>query len=198
MTANPYPEERKWYESPKSMKRALGDDPAPAPSHPSRNVPANYRDVRGWGADLDPANRPMFPKELPSDVTTARGEVRDWQTPAMKVLMSVEHPNLTPVFGTSCPPKGLSGLLREYAYQFGEGTNRRWMTLVLADRVDMIESMVADAFRGRGDNYIAEKAWSAKWKYADSAQRRRYATIATAAVGGIAVAMVLRKALSRR
>jgi hypothetical protein len=113
----------------------------------------------------------------------------------MKVHMSVEHPNLTPVFGTSCPPKGLSGLLRDYAYQFGEGSNRHWMTLVLADRVDMIESMVADAFRGRGDNYIAEKAWPANWKYADDAQRRRYAMMAAAAVGGIVAAMLLRKAL---
>jgi hypothetical protein len=195
MSANPYPEERKWYEMPKSAKRALGDDPAPAPSHTRRHVPANYRDVRGWGADLDPANRPMFPKELPSDVTTARGEVKDWQTSSMKVHMSVEHPNLTPVFGTSCPPKGLSGLLRDYAYQFGEGSNRHWMTLVLADRVDMIECMVADPFRGRGDNYIAEKGWSANWKYASGAQRRRYASIAAAAVGGIAVAMLLRKVL---
>lgn len=23
----------------------------------------------GWGADLDPRNRPMYPMELPSDVT---------------------------------------------------------------------------------------------------------------------------------
>jgi hypothetical protein len=193
MTATPYPEERKWHESPKSTKRALGDDPAPAPSHTKSNVPANYRDVRGWGVDLN--TRPMFPRELPSDVTTVRGEVRDWQVPTMKVHMSVEQPNLTPVFGTSCPPKGLSGLLRDYAYQFGEGANRHWMTLVLADRVDMVESMVVDLFRGRGDNYIAEKAWSAKWKYADTAQRRRYATMAAAAVGGIAVAMVLRKVM---
>jgi hypothetical protein len=193
MTATPYPEERKWYDVPKSTKRALGDDPAPAPSHTRRNVPANYRDVRGWGVDLE--HRPMFPKELPSDVTTARGEVRDWQVPVTKVYMSVEHPNLTPVFGTSCPPKGLSGLLREYAYQFGEGANRHWMTLILADRVDMIESMVADLFRGRGDNYIREKAWSAKWKYAHDAQRRRYAAMGAAAVGGIAVAMLLRKVL---
>jgi hypothetical protein len=59
----------------------------------------------------------------------------------------------------------------------------------------MVESMAADLFRGRGDNYIAEKAWSANWKYADGAQRRRYATIAAAAVGGIAVAMVLRKVM---
>src|SRR3954468_17267519 len=86
MTANPYPEERKWYDSPKSTKRALGDDPAPAPSHTRSHVPANYRDVNGWGVDLN--NRPMFPRELPSDVTTVRGEVRDWQGAAEKGDMS--------------------------------------------------------------------------------------------------------------
>src|SRR5207253_7460861 len=87
--------------------------------------------------------RPMFPRELPSTVETVRGDVKDWQKPKVKVHMSNEHPNLTPVFGTACPPKGLSGLLRDYAYQYGEATNRHWMTLLLADRVDMVETMIA-------------------------------------------------------
>jgi len=197
MTTNVlHPEEEKWTRSSPGTKRALGDDPAPAPGHSARNVPADYRQVNGWGADLDPANRPSIPRELPSDVTTVRGDVRDWQTPHQKIYLSVEHPNLTPVFGTSCPPRGLSKLLRDYAYQFGEGANRHWMTLMLADRVNILESMVSEAFRGRPDNYIKEKGWAAKVKYADPARRRNAMIFGAAVLGAVAVGLVLRTTLA--
>src|SRR5215210_1454020 len=104
MSTDLYTEEQQWTRSDPSKKRALGDDPAPAPSHSARHVPDDYRKVNGWGADLDPANRPAIPRELPSDVTTPRGDVGERQVPTMKVHQSIEHPDLTPVFGTSCPP----------------------------------------------------------------------------------------------
>ena len=126
-------------------KRSLGEDVAPAPGHSIANAPRDYKSVPGWGVDLDPKNRPSYPKELPSTVMTARGDVQDWQEPPHRIHLSNEHPNLTPVFGTSCPPQGLSGLLRDYAYQFGEASNRHWMTLMLADRVNMVESMFTEA-----------------------------------------------------
>lgn len=139
-------------------KRTRGEDPAPSPHHEFNGIPANYREINGWGADLDPKNRPSFPMEYPSDVKTVRGPVKHWQQPRTKIHQSNEQPGLTPVFGESVPPRGLSGLLRDYAYQYGEGTTRHWMTLMLADRVDIVESMVVDAFRGRPDNYVKEKA----------------------------------------
>jgi hypothetical protein len=125
-------------------KRTLGEDSVPAPSHSGEHVPADYRTINGWGADLDPANRPAVPRELPSAVTTVRGEVKHWQQPRMKIFMSNEMPGLTPVFGETCPPHGISGMLREYAYQFGEATSRHWMTLMLADRVERIEVELSD------------------------------------------------------
>lgn len=146
-------------------------DTSLAPQHVTSTVPRDYKQVPGWGVDLD--HRPSYPKELPSDVTNARGAVGDWQIPHDKVYVSVEHPNLTPVFGTSCPPRGLSGLLREYAYRYGEGTNRHWMTLILADRIDIAESIVTDALRGRPDRFIQEKGWKANWKYGISPSMKR-------------------------
>ncbi|MFP5247252.1 MAG: hypothetical protein ACLGH0_11210, partial [Thermoanaerobaculia bacterium] len=122
-------------------------DTTPDPHHVSSTVPSDYRQVKGWGVDLH--ERPMFPREFKSNVKNVRGEVKHWQIPHTKVHMSVEHPNLTPVFGASRPPKLLSGLLRDYAYKFGEGANRHWMTLIVADRVDMIESLIVDALRGK-------------------------------------------------
>ncbi|HJT17901.1 MAG TPA: hypothetical protein VJ853_10950 [Thermoanaerobaculia bacterium] len=127
-----------------SRKRTLGEDPVPVPSHTAEHVPADYRTINGWGADLDPANRPAVPRELPSNVTTVRGDVKHWQQPHQKIFMSNEMPGLTPVFGETCPPHGVSGALREYAFQFGEATSRHWMTLMLADRVERIEAELWD------------------------------------------------------
>ncbi|HEX8151734.1 MAG TPA: hypothetical protein VF698_01355 [Thermoanaerobaculia bacterium] len=177
-----------------AMKRSLGEDVVPSPGHSTANLPADYRTVNGWGADLDHANRPSYPKELPSNVRTARGEVRDWQVPHTKVHVSNEHPNLTPAFGASVAPKGLSGMLRDYAYEFGEATNRHWMTLVLADRVDMVESMITSALRGKPDNYIREKGWTAYLTY-DPARRRKAMLIGATAIGAIAFGVLLSRAM---
>jgi hypothetical protein len=151
MTFAPYaPEEQKTTRSTAqtrkaaSEKRTLGEDAVPSPGHSTKNLPRDYREINGWGADLDPANRPSYPRELPADVMTARGDVRHWQRPQQKVYMSNEHPGLTPVFGETCPPAGLSGMLRDYAFQFGEATNRHWMTLMFADRVNVLESRMRD------------------------------------------------------
>ena len=174
-------------------KRTLGEDPVPSPGHSTANLPNDYRQINGWGADLDPANRPSFPKELPSTVMTARGDVKHWQQPRTKIHVSNEQPGITPVFGESCPPHGISGLIRDYAYQYGEATNRHWMTLMLADRVDVYESAIADMLRGE---YARNKGWSAYKKYGN-ARRSRYVTLGLAALGAIAVGLVLTTAMNR-
>jgi hypothetical protein len=156
-----------------------------------------YQRVRGWGADLDPANRPAVPKEKPSNVTNVRGDVPlSRQVPTTKIFLSVEHPDLTPAFGTSCPPRGLSGMLRAYAYQFGEGRLRRWMTLMLADRVDVIEGLVDDVSRGHVPNWPKERGLKAEISHSDGARKRRDLMIAGAAVG-IAALVVLWPRIAR-
>jgi hypothetical protein len=177
------------------MKRSRGEDVVPAPGHIGMDVATDFRQINGWGADLDPANRPSYPKELKSDVRSVRGEVRDWQVPHTKVHISNEQPNLTPTFGASVPSRGLSGLLRDYAYEYGEGTNRHWMTLVLADRVDMMESMITSALTGRPDHYIREKGWSAYVKY-DPAAKRKLMTFGAVVLGAVAAGLVLQSVLS--
>lgn len=163
------------------------------PHHVTNTVPSDFRKVKGWGADLH--ERPMYPMELPSDVKNVRGDVRDWQVPHDKVHMSIEQPGLTPVFGTSCPPRGLSGLLRDYAYKYSEGTNRHWMTLVIADRVDILESMVVDALRGHPDRYIKERAWSQNLKYGlgPGQKKRMPLYIGGAILAGLAIASLMRR-----
>lgn len=70
---------------------------------------------------------------------------------------SIEHAFLTPVFGTSSPPRGLSGVIRKYAYRrFSEGRAAHWLLLIGADRVDAIESHLASFATLRPDNPITE------------------------------------------
>lgn len=47
--------------------------------------------------------------------------------------------NFPPVFGTDCPPKGLSGLLRKLAYGYPDHMARHWLMLLASDRVDSAE-----------------------------------------------------------
>lgn len=42
----------------------------------------------------------------------------------------------TPVFGTSCPLRGPSGLVRRWAYRYPEHQAKRWILLLFADRVE--------------------------------------------------------------
>src|SRR5438046_740000 len=67
--------------------------------------------------DRDPRVRPgvpMLPEE-PTPVPTAAPVVA-WQQSDVPVLVSVDVGELTPVFSTAVPPRGLSGLMRRRAY----------------------------------------------------------------------------------
>lgn len=113
---------------------------------------------------------------------TVRGEVAHWQQVRGKVYVSNEQPGLTPVFGETQQPGGASEKLRDYAFEFGEGTNRHWMALMAADRMERMGKLAGDALRGRPDNWIAEKGWFASYTY-----RQSNRTLITAALlfGGV-------------
>lgn len=100
------------------------------------------------GIDQAKERRPGVPMEhAPEPVANAH-----WITPEMQpahdeVLRDVQHETLTATFGTSCPPHGLSGVLRRAAYRMPDYHARRWLLLVFADRVDAIESTIVGAFK---------------------------------------------------
>jgi hypothetical protein len=114
--------------------------------------------IPGWGADLDPRDRPSVPKlQLDPGRTGAHWEFPDRQPENWPRERSMEHAFLTPVFGTSCPPKGLSGRLRRLAYaRYSEARAAHWLILLGADRVDMIESTLGSFLTSRPDNPITE------------------------------------------
>src|SRR4051794_41570367 len=73
--------------------------------------------IPGWGADLDPKDRPSVPRErFDPTVTGAHWEFPDRQPEKWPRERSIEHKVLTPAFGTACPAEGLSGAIRKLAY----------------------------------------------------------------------------------
>src|SRR5690554_4517860 len=73
--------------------------------------------IPGWGADLDPADRPSVPRErFDPSLSGAHWTFPERQDENEPRERSIEHQQLTPVFGTSVPLRGLSGAIRRYAY----------------------------------------------------------------------------------
>jgi hypothetical protein len=114
--------------------------------------------IPGWGADLDPKDRPSVPRlQLDPSRTGAHWEFPERQDEKYPRERSMEHAFVTPVFGTAQPLKGLSGVIRRYSYKrFSEGRAAHWLLLIAADRVDVVESNVASIFQGKPDNPITE------------------------------------------
>ncbi len=124
-------------------------------------LPESYDQLRaripGWGADLDPADRPSVPKERPPSLDGAHWDFPERQPERWPRERSIEHAFLTPVFGTSCPPKGLSGVMRKVAYKrYSEARAAHWLLLLAADRVDALESALASFATLRPDNPVTE------------------------------------------
>jgi hypothetical protein len=114
--------------------------------------------IPGWGADLDPADRPAFPQErFDPSASGAHWDFPDRQPDDGHRERSIEHEGLTPVFGTAQPRHGLSGALRGYAYaRYSEARSAHWLLLIAADRVDLAESRVTGLLSGHPDNLLTE------------------------------------------
>jgi hypothetical protein len=114
--------------------------------------------IPGWGVDLDPNDRPSVPRErFDPTLSGAHWDFPERQPEKWPRERSIEHKFLTPVFGTACPPKGLSGAIRKYAYKaYSEGRAAHWLLLAAADRVDATESHLRSFATLRPDNPLTE------------------------------------------
>jgi hypothetical protein len=131
--------------------------PAYTADHPPTPSSDELRkQIPGWGADLNPKDRPSEPKLRQDLLTGAHWDFPDRQPEKWPRERSIEHRFLTPVFGTAQPLGGISGILRRYAYKFSEGRAAHWMMLLYADRVDAAEHHVRSLFTARPDNPITE------------------------------------------
>lgn len=113
--------------------------------------------IPGWGVDLDPKDRPSVPRmKFDPAATGAHWDFPERQREKWPRERSIEHEMLTPVFGTSTPPRGLSGVVRRYAYRYSEGRAAHWLLLLAADRVNSIESHLASFATLHPDNPLTQ------------------------------------------
>jgi hypothetical protein len=132
-----------------------------------RKIANSYKDINGWGIDADDENDPTYPMKnyTGADHDRLNYDRAPQQLQREEVLHSNERPGITRVFGTASPPSGLSGILRRYAFNFSEGSSAHWLTLLLADRVNVVEGIIDDLAHGHIPNLVAERGWKAEWKY---------------------------------
>ena len=130
------------------------------PDQPTmRETPEQLRArIPGWGADLDPADRPSHPKlRYAPEATGAHWRFPERQPGAEGRERSIEHAFVTPVFGTAQPLHGLSGAIRRLAYvRFSEGRLAHWMLLIVGDRVDAWGSHLRSFASLHPDNPVTE------------------------------------------
>ena len=103
----------------------------------------------------------------------------------VEILVSTERPGITPIFGTVQPPKGLSGAIRRVAYKWSENDLRRWLLLIAADRVNVVEGIGEDLAQGKVPNVLAEMGIKSEWEH-NRAGLVKKAVIAGAVVGTVA------------
>lgn len=158
------------------MQQTLGsstEDILPAPVNGGRSLTSAQKrnldlsaTIKGWGSDLDPKVRPGVPMDkAPLIGIETLYPNFEMQIPTRKVHKSTEHGKMTPVFGAACPPRLLSGRIRDAAYKLSEGRLTRWLLLVTADRVDMIEEILLDLAKFEVPNIPGEMGLAAEWKY---------------------------------
>ncbi len=114
------------------------------------NGNGKHSHIKGWGSDLDHHNRPAYPKErMPPRLPGIHWTQPDQQEPRVQVLHSIEHDGLTPLFGSSVPPSGLSGVVRRGAFKLSENDLRHWLLLFLADRINVVEGLMDDVRKSK-------------------------------------------------
>ena len=147
----------------------------------------DYKNIPGWGMDIDVENEPTYPMKnyTGDDHKRSNYEKSEQQPVKIELLKSNERPKNSVVFGTSVPPSGLSGMIRRYAFQHSEDRYRQWIPLILADRINAWEGIIEDIQKGNIPNIFAERGYKAELKYntAKLVERACYALI----IGTIAI-----------
>lgn len=154
--------------------------------HPRPRV--DVTTIQGWGADLDRKNRPAVPMEHMPPRLPIHGTPPVQQARKVEVLVSPERPHVTPLFGTSAPPRGLSGAIRRFAYKLTENDIRHWLLLLVADRVNVVEGIGEDLARGKVPNVLSEMGIKAEWEHNRAGLVRKVAV--AGAVAGVAYYLI--------
>lgn len=148
-------------------------------------APDEYAHITGWGADLDYKDRPAYPMERTPPRLDVDFQDLEQQAQKVKVLCSNERPGITPIFGTTVPPSGISGKLREFAFKYSENDLRHWLILLFADRINMVEGLGSDLKRGSLPDFVKETGLKSEFKYNRAAAVKNTAIAASLLVVGL-------------
>lgn len=167
------------------------------PDNRMNSMMADYSYIKGWGIDADLENDPTYPMKKRTDEERFgyTWERPEQQKQDVEILTSTERNNMPAVFGTTVPPSGLSGMIRRYAYTWSESDLRRWIPLILADRIDAGEGIIDDLAHGKIPNIFAERGWTAEMKYNRKNFLLKVAAVTVVAVG-ITALIVNKKKIS--
>ncbi|HWH17705.1 MAG TPA: hypothetical protein VNT77_05125 [Allosphingosinicella sp.] len=154
--------------------------------------------IPGWGVDADPKNDPTYPYR---DRSQDPGLKADWerppqQQPEVEILQSIEHNSLPAVFGTSTPPRWVSGMIRRAAFRWSESNWLHWLLLMGADRVNVVEGVVQDLGRARIPNIPAEMGIRSELRHNKAGFGKKIA--ATVAVSAAIYGLMQLRGRSRR
>jgi len=153
----------------------------------------DYTQIPGWGMDADPENEPTYPLK---NYTGDDHKRLNWERPLLQeqtveVLKSNERPSLSAVFGTSTPPKGLSGVIRRHAFKYSESSYGHWLPLLLADRINVVEGIIEDISTGIIPNIFVERGWKSEFKYNKAGLAKK--VLLRAAILGVVVICLSQK-----
>lgn len=142
------------------------------------NLEEKYSHIKGWAIDADAENEPTYPikKWTGDDHQRLNYERPVIQPKTVEVLHSNERPSLPAVYGTSLPPSGLSGAIRRFAFKYSEGKWAHWLSLIFADRVNVMEGYVEDIKSGHVPNVFSEQGWKAMWEHNPKLVAKKVAT----------------------
>ncbi|HEX2605424.1 MAG TPA: hypothetical protein VHL60_12190 [Oxalicibacterium sp.] len=157
----------------------------------SGNDRSRYAHIQGWGADLDHRNRPAYPMErIPARLEHPPQHEPQQQPITTTVFHSTERPHITPIYGSTVPPQGLSGRLRAWAFKYSENNIVHWLLLLLADRINTVEGIGDDLRSGHVPNVLGEMGMKAEIKYNPAGFARKVAI--TSAVVGVTCFLIAR------
>lgn len=146
-----------------------------------------YSHIKGWNIDADPENEPTYPMKnyTGDDHNRLNYQRPPQQEQTVEVLHSNERPSVSAVFGSTVPPKGISGAIRRFAFRYSEGSFAHWFPLLLADRINVIEGLCDDLRKGSVPNVFTERGLKSEWKH------NRKELVSNVATGIVVSAVVL-------
>lgn len=153
----------------------------------------DYKNIPGWGMDIDIDNEPTYPMKnyTGDDHKRSNYERSEQQKVDVELLKSNERPQYSAVFGNTVPPSGLSGIIRRYAFKHSEDRYRHWIPLILADRVNAWEGIIEDIANGILPNVLAERGIKSELRY--NAKNFAAKTLVTIAATVLLIALIKKR-----